>query len=353
MALVQCPECANQVSDQATACPKCGYPLAVSRKPVSPVGPKTAAAPQTSSFWLCPSCGKHVPGRQKSCLCGFVRPETVPVVNPRPVTTLAPQFTSAEDRQGPSWMAITIVLVGGLALARGVYVSMNAGGQAEPKELNLALAAKKQPETPRGADAYFLPPTAAPAGTQASQVQPSAVVPAERQVSGPVSVPQDAMSDQLRRPQEAEERQQRGRLQPPAEPIQIDSATTRMQAGAAEFESVMVVLSKKADQADIAWERFYAGCRQNVLSVTSSAAAGTRAWFSDGTMVTSGAAASTTASISTWTEACAELGVVRSLTKQIQAGMCQAEDEARRSGVYPGTMRALRTKYRLEWEWCR
>lgn len=27
MALVQCPECNREVSDQATACPKCGHPL--------------------------------------------------------------------------------------------------------------------------------------------------------------------------------------------------------------------------------------------------------------------------------------------------------------------------------------
>lgn len=31
MALVECPECANQVSDRATACPKCGCPLDPSR----------------------------------------------------------------------------------------------------------------------------------------------------------------------------------------------------------------------------------------------------------------------------------------------------------------------------------
>src|SRR5947209_10966031 len=27
MALVNCPECSNQVSSSAAACPKCGYPL--------------------------------------------------------------------------------------------------------------------------------------------------------------------------------------------------------------------------------------------------------------------------------------------------------------------------------------
>jgi hypothetical protein len=27
MALIQCPECSNDVSDKATSCPKCGCPL--------------------------------------------------------------------------------------------------------------------------------------------------------------------------------------------------------------------------------------------------------------------------------------------------------------------------------------
>ena len=27
MALLQCPECSNEVSDKAVACPRCGYPL--------------------------------------------------------------------------------------------------------------------------------------------------------------------------------------------------------------------------------------------------------------------------------------------------------------------------------------
>jgi ribosomal protein L7/L12 len=27
MALIKCPECSNEVSDKAAACPKCGYPI--------------------------------------------------------------------------------------------------------------------------------------------------------------------------------------------------------------------------------------------------------------------------------------------------------------------------------------
>src|SRR5438132_10229457 len=33
MALIKCPECCNEVSDKATSCPKCGYPLLQMRSP--------------------------------------------------------------------------------------------------------------------------------------------------------------------------------------------------------------------------------------------------------------------------------------------------------------------------------
>ena len=41
MALVSCPECAAQVSDQAPACPQCGRPLGTSRVRTS-----------EESFWM-------------------------------------------------------------------------------------------------------------------------------------------------------------------------------------------------------------------------------------------------------------------------------------------------------------
>ncbi len=33
MALIQCPECGNQISDRATSCPKCGHPVSEVRSP--------------------------------------------------------------------------------------------------------------------------------------------------------------------------------------------------------------------------------------------------------------------------------------------------------------------------------
>jgi hypothetical protein len=41
MALIRCPECGREVSDQAASCPSCGYPLATAAgsRPAEPGGP--------------------------------------------------------------------------------------------------------------------------------------------------------------------------------------------------------------------------------------------------------------------------------------------------------------------------
>lgn len=43
MALVKCPECNNEISDKAIACPHCGYPINMpekeDRRPVAPIYP--------------------------------------------------------------------------------------------------------------------------------------------------------------------------------------------------------------------------------------------------------------------------------------------------------------------------
>ena len=35
MALIKCPECGKEISDQATACPNCGCPVKQSTTPIS------------------------------------------------------------------------------------------------------------------------------------------------------------------------------------------------------------------------------------------------------------------------------------------------------------------------------
>ena len=54
MALVTCPECQTQVSDQAAACPTCGFPM----RPVTP-GVLSVVSPQKAAPvpHHCPTCG--------------------------------------------------------------------------------------------------------------------------------------------------------------------------------------------------------------------------------------------------------------------------------------------------------
>ena len=49
MALINCPECNNEISDQASSCPHCGCPVGTSAK-----------AEDNSGKTKCPHCGKMV-----------------------------------------------------------------------------------------------------------------------------------------------------------------------------------------------------------------------------------------------------------------------------------------------------
>ncbi len=49
MALITCPECKQQISDQATSCPNCGYPLAQSSDPLGCTPQNTEPEPMAST----------------------------------------------------------------------------------------------------------------------------------------------------------------------------------------------------------------------------------------------------------------------------------------------------------------
>lgn len=131
---------------------------------------------------------------------------------------------------------------------------------------------------------------------------------------------------------------------------------TARRLGTQEFEERVAAMRKKADAADIAWERFRAGCREIVTELSSCAsaagvqavAAGDRGWFVVGVAATSALACSS-ARRAEWTAACADAGTFFALTGQINAEMCTAEEHARKSHVLPGTRREIRSRYLLEW----
>ncbi len=61
MALINCPECGTEISDKATTCIKCGYPI----------GNKTNLEPPKEST-KCPECGKEISDQAAECgNCGY------------------------------------------------------------------------------------------------------------------------------------------------------------------------------------------------------------------------------------------------------------------------------------------
>jgi ribosomal protein L40E len=68
MALINCPECNAQISDQAENCPKCGYPM-------------ISQSTTKSEMNTCPECNAQVSKEAESCpKCGFPLKESFDIV---------------------------------------------------------------------------------------------------------------------------------------------------------------------------------------------------------------------------------------------------------------------------------
>jgi S1-C subfamily serine protease len=106
--------------------------------------------------------------------------------------------------------------------------------------------------------------------------------------------------------------------------------------GEQKYAAVVEWAADGASQIDEYWQRSARTC------VASSTNAGDRAWFAvyepNGVRLTSGRR-----DCDSWLEN------VKTNAEQIRIGLRNAGDEARRSGVYPGTLRDLRRKKRLDW----
>lgn len=61
MALINCPECNKEISDKATVCPNCGYPIQKQ---------SFNSKPSSTKVNICPKCG-HIWGKYEKCQdCG-------------------------------------------------------------------------------------------------------------------------------------------------------------------------------------------------------------------------------------------------------------------------------------------
>jgi V8-like Glu-specific endopeptidase len=107
--------------------------------------------------------------------------------------------------------------------------------------------------------------------------------------------------------------------------------------GDAAYEQTMAELGRRADGLDEYWDRVKSTC----LVEKNVAAPGDREWF---------AVWEPDFPTNPVIPACTDM--YRDFLKAAQTvrdRMVQAEEDARRAGVYPGTRRDLRTRYRLSW----
>jgi len=125
-------------------------------------------------------------------------------------------------------------------------------------------------------------------------------------------------------------------------PAEAESDRRRAQ-GLSNFERAVETMARKADQVDVRWREWKAGC-ENKQTYVGNAGQATdrygRSWF-----------VSWTSTIQNEdTPYCQGLlGEVLSLSRQVKEGMDAAHDGARQAGVYPGDCRTVRERYRMDW----
>jgi S1-C subfamily serine protease len=109
------------------------------------------------------------------------------------------------------------------------------------------------------------------------------------------------------------------------------------QRGEQQLTKAMALASQNADQVDQSWDRYAPTC------VARASSGGGRRWFAvldaGGVQLTANAAAG-----------CGEwLGNVRTEAVRIRDGLAQSMEAARRDGVYPGVIRDMLRRHRMDW----
>ena len=108
-------------------------------------------------------------------------------------------------------------------------------------------------------------------------------------------------------------------------------------AGAAEYERAVADAARRSDALDADWDRFVRGCVPQ-----APRRVGDRGWFSIWDRTFSDAAVA---------PQCGDFyRSYRQTADAVRGRMVQADEAARRAGVYPGTRREIRERYRLSWE---
>jgi hypothetical protein len=113
------------------------------------------------------------------------------------------------------------------------------------------------------------------------------------------------------------------------------TADDRRALGEQAFERDVAALAQQALQIDGYWQRFYASCGPRQRE------SGDRGWFgvAEGQLDYAGR----DRNCPYW------LNDLNSMSRQFNTAMRGVADAARRAGVFPGTMREVRRKYKLDW----
>ncbi len=109
--------------------------------------------------------------------------------------------------------------------------------------------------------------------------------------------------------------------------------------GVVNFERAVQQLARMADQVDGYWERNASECTRP----SAGAAQGDRAWF-DLWDRPDAVVDSQKVGCGSWLQS------MQANANRVRQGMEQAADYARRMGVYPGTQREIRRRYRMDWD---
>jgi S1-C subfamily serine protease len=116
-----------------------------------------------------------------------------------------------------------------------------------------------------------------------------------------------------------------------------DSEATR-DRGVQQFEQAMRVLAHEADNIDVQWRRYVTSCTVKSPSRGSNG----RDWFGIWSDATVGDDRSS--------PTCQHfLSDLKNVGSAIGQAVKQADERARRAGVYPGTIREIRRKYAMDW----
>jgi hypothetical protein len=113
---------------------------------------------------------------------------------------------------------------------------------------------------------------------------------------------------------------------------------SRRGESASQLEKVFDWASRNGDRLDNSWDEFAPAC------VASASHRGDRAWFA--MLETNGIRLGRSGKYDCegW------LGQLRTNATQIRDTVASAAELARRGGVYPGDIRDLRRRYRLDWD---